>query len=345
MPSKKQDMAATYDTRIWSTIDILKGGKQSDFLRLPYSSDLSAYGWIPIPIVGIRNGDGPTVLLVAGNHGDEYEGQIGLANLARALEPDDINGRVIILPALNFPAVESGTRNSPIDRGNLNRTFPGNPHGSPTEMIAHFVDTVLLPVADFVVDLHSGGRSLEFLPCALMRPGRTPAESQTMKEALRAFAAPISYITSGKGGGGATTLASAAEVRGVPAITTELGGGETLSGVGLRLAEDGVRRLLAHAGVLKDSGCREGGPTRFMEVAGPHYFVYAPVDGLFEPLADLGDQIVEGQPAGRIHSSHTPLDEPRTVFFEADGLVACRRVPTPVRHGDCLFHLLNDVAA
>jgi hypothetical protein len=46
----------------------------------------SAYGWIPIPIARIANGPGPRVLLMAGNHGDEWEGQIVLGELIRTLE-------------------------------------------------------------------------------------------------------------------------------------------------------------------------------------------------------------------------------------------------------------------
>ena len=70
-------------SRISADIDFSKNGKHHGFLRLPYSSHESAYGWIPIPVTSIRNGEGPRVLLVAGNHGDEYEGQVTLMNLTR----------------------------------------------------------------------------------------------------------------------------------------------------------------------------------------------------------------------------------------------------------------------
>ena len=79
-------------------------GKATGFVRVPHSVHRSAYGWIPIPIVRIKNGDGPNVLMQAGNHGDEWEGQIGLGDLIRRLEPTDIKGRLVILPSANFPA-------------------------------------------------------------------------------------------------------------------------------------------------------------------------------------------------------------------------------------------------
>ena len=63
---------------------------------------------------------------MAGNHGDEYEGQVTMVRLIQDLEASDIKGRVIIMPAANLPAAMNGTRVSPLDAGNLNRAFPGN---------------------------------------------------------------------------------------------------------------------------------------------------------------------------------------------------------------------------
>ena len=71
---------------------------------------------------------------------------------------------MIIVPAFNFPAFKAGTRTSPIDQGNLNRLFPVTADGSITEKIADYFQRYLLPMADFVLDFHSGGRTLDFLP-------------------------------------------------------------------------------------------------------------------------------------------------------------------------------------
>ena len=65
-------------TRLTTPIDFEAEGKQCDFIRLPHSVHRSAYGWLPLPVVSIKNGDGPTVLLMSGTHGDEYEGQVVL---------------------------------------------------------------------------------------------------------------------------------------------------------------------------------------------------------------------------------------------------------------------------
>src|SRR5690554_1949379 len=134
------------------TIDLDAPGLRHGFLKLPYSSDASAWGSVMIPICVARNGDGPTALLTGGNHGDEYEGPVALYKLAASLELDRIHGRVIIVPAMNYPALEAGRRTSPIDNGNLNRVFPGSPNGTVTEKIADYFCRELLPRADLVLD-------------------------------------------------------------------------------------------------------------------------------------------------------------------------------------------------
>ena len=329
-------------TRIWTDIEFDADGKQQGCLRLPHSTDVSAYGAIPIPLIVIKNGPGPTALLVAGNHGDEYEGQLALSNLSRQLAPEQICGRIIILPALNYPAVRAGSRLSPLDGGNLNRLFPGNPHGQPSAMIAHYVTEVLLDMANLVLDLHSGGRSLEYYPTALFRSGGSAAELEKLIQLTRAFGAPVSCFSNGSGGGGATTLAAAAQARGIAAITAELGGGASLSKAGLDLAMNGTLRVLHHIGILSAAAPEPPPPTRLMTVPGRHAFIYADAHAFFEPAANPGDDVSAGQLAGLLHSVDWPSRQPHRVLFSISGFVACRRALCMTAPGDCLFKLAVD---
>jgi predicted deacylase len=337
--------AGASGTRLWTAVDFEQDGKQHDLLRLPFSTDLSAYGTIPIPITCIRNGEGPTALLIAGNHGDEYEGQVALAKLARRIKPNDVRGRIITLPALNYPAVVAGRRLSPLDEGNLNRLFPGKPDGSPTEMIAHYVTSALLPLADIVIDLHSGGRSLSYLPCCLIRAGGTEAETQQLIELMRIFGAPIGSISDGAGGGGAVTLSAAAQALGVPSLTAELGGGATFSRQGEAIASQGVTRILKHIGILPNAETEPPPPVRLMRVEGRDAFTYAPLPGIFEPAVEIGDTVSAGQIAGIIHPIEGPHQPPTEIRFARPGLVACRRAPALTAPGDCLFKVVADVFA
>src|SRR4051812_29415324 len=222
-------------SRVSADIDFDKDGKQHGFLRLPHSVHESAYGWIPIPVTSIKNGAGPRVLLVSGNHGDEYEGQVTLMKLTRSLQPAQLKGRVTILSAANFPAAMAGRRTSPIDAGNLNRSFPGNPDGPPTMMIAHYIETVLLPQTDYVADLHSGGSSLQYIPSTLTRRHQDPERMRQAIGFLEAFGAPIGYIVDVPQGED-RTLTGGAQRQNVLHMGTELGGSGTVSPAALHIA-------------------------------------------------------------------------------------------------------------
>jgi len=107
------------------------------------------------------------------------------------LKPEEIQGRVIIVPMANFPAAKAGLRTSPIDEQNLNRIYPGDPDGSPSFMIAHYIESQLFSIADYSLDLHSGGSSLHYVPSVVAAVGENKERMKKMKELMKAFAAPI----------------------------------------------------------------------------------------------------------------------------------------------------------
>ena len=336
----------TTRSRLSPEIDLDGDGKQTGFLRLPYSVHRSAYGWVPIPIAQISNtggnGDGPRILLMAGNHGDEYEGQVALGRLIRELDPAEVRGRIIILPSANFPAAMAGTRTSPLDAGNLNRSFPGDPAGGPTAQIAYYIESELLPRCDFVLDIHSGGSSLTYLPSTLGRRPDTPQALERAIELMRVFGAPIGYLVDG-GGWGDMTLTAAAARAGIRHMSTELAGGGQLTPAALRIAEGGVRRVLHALGALTSPPPAAEFTTRLMQVSGQDYYCYAPEPGLFEPLVELGAEIEAGTAAGIIHPHDTPWREPAIAHFARSGTVICKRVPGRVERGDCLYHLASEL--
>ena len=336
-------MSEAARSRLIPEVDFNAEGRQAGFIRLFHSVHSSAYGFIPIPVVVIKNGAGPTALFVSGNHGDEYEGQVALSNLAKSLDPSVIKGRVILLPMANFPAAMAGTRTSPIDGGNLNRTFPGNPDGTVTQQIAFFIEHVLIPMADVVCDLHSGGSSLMYVPCALIKKSADRQRHAQHLALLNAFGSPLAYMSGGGNGTGTdSTLMGGAERAGKLSLGTELGGAGQVTPVALRIVERGLRNVLVHMGILPKKMRIKGEATRFLDVGGPDYFVYAPESGVFEPAVELGDAVTKGQLSGHIHFPETPLAPVVTFRFARDGLVLCKRVPGRTMRGDCLFHLGSD---
>ena len=157
------------------SVNYEKDGVQHGHLRLPYSRDDSAWGSVMIPICVVRNGSGPTALLTGANHGDEYEGPLALFDLARRLDPQDVSGTVIIVPAMNYPAFRSSTRTSPIDKGNMNRSFPGRPDGTVTQKIAdYFSGNCCLAPISFSISIQAERHWISF-------PGAPPMSCPTRR--------------------------------------------------------------------------------------------------------------------------------------------------------------------
>src|SRR5262249_31873076 len=141
-------------------------------------------------------------------------------------------------------------RLSPLDNLNLNRVFPGERDGSVTNMIAHYVTTVLLPLCDIQVDLHSGGKTLEFLPMMQMNETSDNEWQDRSMKALKAFGAPIGLINQNPDDTG--LLETTCTDLGIFNLSAELGGGGVVSPANVAIAEVGVFNLLRHFGLMSD---------------------------------------------------------------------------------------------
>lgn len=279
--------------------------------------------------------------MLAGVHGDEYEGQIALGNLSRELEPSDIEGRLILLPAVNTPAAKAGLRTSPADDGNLNRAFPGSATGTPTEMIAHYIEKILLPLSDYMVDLHSGGTSL-YYPATLLRgTGHTPAETRKLLELQEAFDLPFAWEFTSGGGPKSTarTAMGAANRNGVISVMAELGGGAAVSKDILALTERGLRRILHKLGMLHAYQPDAVRGTRVLHAQGS---VCSYNDGLFQPYKDIGDPVEKDEAVGVVHSPDAATAEPTRVVSPHAGIVLCKRPLGQVCRGDAVFQIAKD---
>ena len=314
------------------TIDLDKQGVQHGFLRLPYSRNDSAWGSVMIPIAVLRNGNGATALLTGGNHGDEYEGPIALFDLARTLDINDVNGTVIVVPAMNYPAFRAGTRTSPIDKGNMNRSYPGKPDGTVTEKIADYFTRELLPRADVVLDFHSGGKTLDFVPFAAAHILPDKAQEARGFEAVKAFSAPWSMrmLEIDAVGMYDTTV----EELGKVFVTTELGGGGTARAETIAMAKRGAMNVLRHAGIV--SGDIDRRETRWLDMPSGDCFSFAEDEGLIETMADLGDFVEAGQVIARIYPIGRTGVAPAEIRAQLTGLLAARHFPGLVKPGDCV---------
>ncbi len=322
-------------------LDLESDGKRFGSLDLSHSDNENAFATIPIPIVVIANGPGPTVLLTAGNHGNEYEGQVILRRLILETEPDDITGRLIILPALNYPAVIDDARVSPLDGGNLNRCFPGADDAGPTSAIAGFVTQALLPLCDAGIDFHSGGDSADYLACAFLCTCRDRTVFARSLELAEAFGAPYTFVVHGEEA--PSGFDPTAQSLGVPFISNELSGGAGVDRLATRIGHKGLNNALVHLGLLPAERKQESGTTTFLDAMTGSSLVSSPITGICETAVDLGEYVQAGTVAARIYSLEEVDRPPVELKFEAEGIAVVRRLPARVVRGSHIYIVATEI--
>lgn len=317
---------------IRATVPFNEDGMHHGFLRLPYSRDDSAWGSVMIPVCVFRNGDGPTALLTGANHGDEYEGPIALQSLAYSLNLTEVTGRIIIIPAFNYPAFRAATRTSPIDSGNMNRSFPGRPDGTVTEKIADYFQRTLVPMADVVLDIHAGGKTLDFLPFAAAHVLDDKEQQRACVAAMRAFNAPYSMMLLEIDSAG--MYDTAVEEQGKVFVSTELGGGGTATKNTIAVAKKGIRNFLIHSGIL--NGKLEVAQSIELDMPDGDCFVFSEQDGLIESCVELGQSIDKGDIVARVWPTDRTGIAPAEYRARRSGILSGRHFPGLVHSGDFL---------
>jgi len=330
---------------IRASVDFSLTGKQFGHLYIPYSYNLAGWANLMVPISVIANGEGPTALVMAGNHGDEYPGQIAIMRLLRELMPEHVTGRIILIPTLTMPGAKASTRLSPLDGKNFNRCFPGNPLGTPSEILADYLTTILFPLADIVVDIHTGGRGVDFYPCAHMHLVPQGPQRDAMLAGTEAWNSDFCFLYADVAGTG--LLPVEAESQGKVVITTEMGGSENVTAAVHQLTQSGLRNVLVQTGVLKgEIATRESlglPPTRWVQALHWEDYRFAPESGVYENIVPLGNAVTAGQTLGAIHFLERPEREPIDVVAVRDGILIATRAPSIVAQGDCVACVAEEV--
>ena len=305
------------------------------------------YSLVPITVInGTRaDADTPGVAVFGGTHGNEYEGQIAVKRLCRDLDASEMSGRVILMPQLSESACVAHTRTSPEDHVNMNRAFPGNPRGTLSYRIAHFVKTRVFPNARVVIDLHAGGREASFPVCTSLHPISDPAQWSETVAVATLFDTPFIYVYSRQMGSG--LLTDEAEDEGRIAVGGEFGFGEGSSVRGIAHAYEGVKNVLRHYRMLPGDVMRVDAarPTPPRLVQAPHLadYVPCPVNGIWEPLVAPGADVRQGQLLGRLHDFADHTFAPLEVAAHRPGVVIALHFAAVCRRGSTLYVIAEEV--
>jgi N-alpha-acetyl-L-2,4-diaminobutyrate deacetylase len=214
----------------------------------------------------------------------------------------------------------------------MNRVFPGNPEGNFTEKIADYFSRTLLPLADYVLDFHSGGKTLDFLPFCCAHVLDNKEQQAKCIAAMKAFNAPHSVMLLEIDA--VNMYDTAAENMGKVFISTELAGGGTTSAYSVGIAKKGIRNILRHAGITK--GEMEVDETMNLDMPDERCYVFSETTGLVEHCVDLGDKVKKGQLVAKVHNIERTGTEPVEYFAGIDGIYTGRHFPGHVVNGDFL---------
>ena len=142
----------------------LASKKREDF-NIIFDTEKEDY-LLPICIINGKE-KGTVLTIVAGIHGCEYPPIIALQEILNEINPQKLNGTLIILPIANIGAFYQRTPFlHPEDKKNLNKIFPGSPSGSISEQIANYITQNIIPNTDIFIDLHGGDANEDLVPFA-----------------------------------------------------------------------------------------------------------------------------------------------------------------------------------
>jgi len=268
--------------------------------------------------------EGPTLLALAGVHGDEINGvEILRRALACHLFENLKRGSVIAIPVLNIYGFNNFSRDVP-DGKDVNRSFPGNRKGSLASRVARTLTHKVLPLVDFGVDFHTGGRSHYNYPQIRFTKGDTAAEQWA-----RAFAAPFLIANRPI----PKSLRKVATLAGKPIIVFEGGENLRLDGFAIEKGLAGLKRLMHAQGMIEE----EPPPAEKSILFQKTIWLRAARAGMFRWTKQSGHAVQKGEPLAVITDPAGRDEIP--VLASRDGYLIGHNNAPVVSQGDALFHI------
>jgi predicted deacylase len=228
----------------------------------------------------------------------------------------------------------------------MNRAFPGQPRGTISSRIAHFIKTRVFPRGRVVLDIHSGGKEGAFPVCTSFHPIPDARQRAEIATVCRLFDTPFVFIYASSMASG--LLTDEAEMEGKIAVGGEFGAGETSSLVGIRHAYEGIRNVLRHYGLLEGAvePVRPAGSPDPILVKADQLESYAPCprDGVWEPAVQPGGLVDAHQLIGRLHDFSDHSSAPLEIRSPRPGRIAMMHLSARPSRGQTLYVLADELS-
>jgi predicted deacylase len=250
---------------------------------------------VPITIVN-GNKDGPTLCVIAGEHGNEYAGIETCIRLSKDLSPRNLAGALILIPIVNIPGFqERSPYVNPIDKVNIADVWPGRPNGSITEIIAYNIFHNVIAKSTYLIRLHGGDICESMIPCVYYSMLGDEKVDKMAKELATIFGMEyvIEYSPPPK-------LHVAAGKLGIPTILPEAGHEGKIREEDVKLLYDGVLNVMKYLGMIPGKS-----ETKFKPkiIDGKKMmYVTSKTSGLFYSYVEVGNIVHKGDIIGEIRN-------------------------------------------
>jgi len=279
-----------------------------------------------MPVVVVRGReDGPTLFISAAIHGDEINGVDIVRRLLKHKALKRIRGTLIAIPIVNVFGFNDKSRYLP-DRRDLNRSFPGEEHGSLASQIAYIFRTEIVEKATHGIDLHTGAihrRNLPQIRADLTQPANLAL--------AKAFGAPVILNASARDG----SLREMVSERRIPILLYEAGTALRFDRKAAMVGMNGILNVMRAIGMLPEEA--DPKPYKDIFIAKSNHWVRSPISGIFITYKKLGERVSKGDKLGCITNPFG--DYELDILSPHDGIIIGNSILPLANEGDGIYHI------
>lgn len=266
-------------------------------MRIAFSDSLGNQTDLPIILIkGAK--EGPVFTWLAGVHGSEYVPIIATQQLLKEIDPNELSGTLMVIPIANkgsFFGWEPYV--NPLDKKNLNNAFPGNPNGTVTEQIAHYITHNIIPLTDVFLDIHGGDSPEDLLPFVCYYVDENQAQQTALAKRLSdnsGFDFSVAYPFNIDYEQPAKYAFKQAVQDGKTGVSIESGRLGLVEEEAVALVKIGVYNMLQEMSMYQNGS----GPSPKLAKLSGQIYISSTVSGILYSDLKAGDYVEEGQALG-----------------------------------------------
>ncbi|HKV62552.1 MAG TPA: M14 family metallopeptidase [Candidatus Acidoferrum sp.] len=272
------------------------GEKAQGYIQVPAGVDAGTN----IPVVVVNGAKpGPTLALVTGAHGTEYVSIIAVEKLIGMLKPENVSGKVILVPLVNVESFEQKVPHvNPVDHKSMNRYYPGKADGTQTDRVLYWITKDVVDQCDYLIDYHGGDLDENLRPYAYWGAVGKAEQDRISKGMVLAFGLDHIIIWNDRPTDPADSryLDNTSSLKGKPSIVVEAGHAGTVEADDVSLLVKGTLSTMRYLKMIP-------GEPEFIEH--PVWLektveVVSDGPGIWYPRVQRGTYVQEGMKLGTI---------------------------------------------